>query len=340
MPKSFPNNDPMGYYACLGLQPGATAALIRAAYKVRAMELHPDRNPRASATSEFQQLQEAYDVLSTDQKRSAYDALARDRESASSTSSSGYNGAGSSPQTSPKPKQAKAEQPNQEMPYPGQRANTSAFTKMVVLTMLGLVVVVYVNWDYARTSKREAESRQSAEMARVAQADADKAVELERRERLEAKAAAERQRADELAALEKPLPVNGVIEGSRGVSFLLFDQDTMAPFRVTAPPDASFFVKLVEVGNSLEETPAVSMFVRAGRSVELVIPQGAYKIKMAAGTKWYGNVLRFGPDTQYTEVTEPLVFTSDGQRLIGHTINLSLVRDGNMRPVQIEPSSF
>jgi DnaJ-class molecular chaperone len=70
--------DPQGYYACLGVKPSATQAEIKAAYRVRAMELHPDRNPGRDTTQRFQQLQRAYDVLFDSDSRTAYDALAVD----------------------------------------------------------------------------------------------------------------------------------------------------------------------------------------------------------------------------------------------------------------------
>lgn len=67
------HKDAKGYYAILGLQPSATSALIRAAYRVRAMELHPDRNKEASATREFQLLQQAYECVGNDLSRKVYD---------------------------------------------------------------------------------------------------------------------------------------------------------------------------------------------------------------------------------------------------------------------------
>ncbi|MCO5401764.1 DnaJ domain-containing protein [Ralstonia soli] len=58
------NKDPKGYYAILGVAPDAEAGEIKATYRRRAMELHPDRNKAANATEQFQLLNEAYGVLS------------------------------------------------------------------------------------------------------------------------------------------------------------------------------------------------------------------------------------------------------------------------------------
>ncbi|MHC8380808.1 J domain-containing protein [Pseudomonas sp. LB3P14] len=49
--------------------------MIKAAYRRRAMELHPDRNASAGATNQFQHLNEAYAVLSEPESRAEYDTM-------------------------------------------------------------------------------------------------------------------------------------------------------------------------------------------------------------------------------------------------------------------------
>ncbi|NNM56278.1 molecular chaperone DnaJ [Acidocella sp.] len=62
------------YYATLGVERGASADEMKKAYRRLAMQYHPDRNPGdAKAEAKFKELNEAYDVLKDDQKRSAYD---------------------------------------------------------------------------------------------------------------------------------------------------------------------------------------------------------------------------------------------------------------------------
>ncbi|XP_047061220.1 chaperone protein DnaJ-like [Lolium rigidum] len=70
------------YYAVLGVHPRASAAEIRAAYHRLAMRWHPDKiaNGRADparaeeAKARFQQIHEAYKVLSDEKRRALYDA--------------------------------------------------------------------------------------------------------------------------------------------------------------------------------------------------------------------------------------------------------------------------
>lgn len=62
------------YYETLGVARDASADDIRKAYKRLAMKHHPDRNPGdAQAEVRFKQVKEAYEVLSDQQKRAAYD---------------------------------------------------------------------------------------------------------------------------------------------------------------------------------------------------------------------------------------------------------------------------
>lgn len=63
------------FYEVLGLQKNATDQDIKRAYKRLAMKHHPDRNQGDKEQSEikFKEIKEAYEVLSDDQKRAAYD---------------------------------------------------------------------------------------------------------------------------------------------------------------------------------------------------------------------------------------------------------------------------
>ncbi|MEH3085103.1 MAG: DnaJ domain-containing protein [Xylophilus ampelinus] len=61
------------HYAALGVAVDAPPAEIKAAFRRKAAQLHPDRNPAPDAAQRFRAVQEAYDVLADDAARQAYD---------------------------------------------------------------------------------------------------------------------------------------------------------------------------------------------------------------------------------------------------------------------------
>jgi curved DNA-binding protein len=68
--------DYKDYYKILGVERKASSDEIRSAYRKLAMKFHPDKNPGDKKAEEnFKEINEAYQVLSDEQKRAHYDRL-------------------------------------------------------------------------------------------------------------------------------------------------------------------------------------------------------------------------------------------------------------------------
>ena len=71
----------MDYYKILGVDKTADAKTLKKAYRKLAAKYHPDKNPNnVSAEEKFKEVNEAYEVLSDDEKRKQYDTLGANYE--------------------------------------------------------------------------------------------------------------------------------------------------------------------------------------------------------------------------------------------------------------------
>ena len=62
------------YYEVLGISKNASSSEIKKAYRTKAIQYHPDKNPGdKEAEAQFKLAAEAYEVLSDPQKKSQYD---------------------------------------------------------------------------------------------------------------------------------------------------------------------------------------------------------------------------------------------------------------------------
>ncbi len=82
------------YYAILGVSKTASQDEIKKAYRTLAKKYHPDLNKEPGAEAKFKEINEAYEVLSDEQKRARYDQFgtADPQYSGGSGGFSGFNG--------------------------------------------------------------------------------------------------------------------------------------------------------------------------------------------------------------------------------------------------------
>lgn len=70
--------DKRDYYEVLGVDKSASQSDLKNAFRRLARKYHPDRSTEADAEERFKEIQEAYAVLSDDQKRAQYDRFGHD----------------------------------------------------------------------------------------------------------------------------------------------------------------------------------------------------------------------------------------------------------------------
>ncbi|KAH9503207.1 DnaJ sub B member 6-A [Bulinus truncatus] len=80
MPATRKSNISVDYYEVLGIEKSSTEQEVKKAYRRLALKWHPDKNPdnKDEAKKKFQEISEAYDVLSDKQKRDIYDRYGKE----------------------------------------------------------------------------------------------------------------------------------------------------------------------------------------------------------------------------------------------------------------------
>ena len=85
------------YYEVLGVEKNASAEEIKKAYRKKAIQYHPDKNPDdKQAEEKFKEAAEAYDVLGDAQKRKRYDQFGHAGVGGASQQGGGFGGGGMS----------------------------------------------------------------------------------------------------------------------------------------------------------------------------------------------------------------------------------------------------
>ena len=95
---------------------------------------------------------------------------------------------------------------------------------------------------------------------------------------------------------EVALPPTGLIrryDKRRGV----------APLLIVTPREA--VQRIAKIVNADTGSKAATLFIRGGERVKILMPLGRYRIKIAAGSTWYGLKHLFGPRTRIASLTIP-----------------------------------
>ncbi|MFS8980902.1 hypothetical protein PO002_42005 [Cupriavidus necator] len=121
----------------------------------------------------------------------------------------------------------------------------------------------------------------------------------------------------------QPFPDNGAV-----LAFQQLPDGQTATFTVDATASGSG-LNIVKLEEWNTQRPVLVTFVRGGAISSINVPLGVYRVKMAGGEAWYGLDDLFGPSTNVKVGDKPLQFYASGNTIMGHTLHLHGVQNGN-----------
>ena len=143
-----------------------------------------------------------------------------------------------------------------------------------------------------------------------------------------------------------PLPPTGIYKR------YFIKSEGVAPLGIAlraSDQDAGYHFYII-VLNSRTNEILVSLFIRKGKSIEIQLPLGEYKIRYAAGKDWFGDNDLFGLHTTAYSDTKERIFKFkktieiDGRRetttFKGHSLELYAQIFGNLETRTISRSQF
>ena len=163
-----------------------------------------------------------------------------------------------------------------------------------------------------------------------------------------------------------PSPVYDHVYVNNGKVFVKPDYERICPLTITADSKHDYYIYLQfisEPSYTTEHSKCTSeladgmppelvsllfhsdlgFFVRAGKSVDLLVPIGVYEMYIASapsGSTFYGPEHLFGDFTSCTVAAEELEFYADSTSYVGHTITLEHTYDGNLEEDDVKMSDF
>jgi hypothetical protein len=148
-------------------------------------------------------------------------------------------------------------------------------------------------------------------------------------QRVEAELAAQIKEENDLKSKEQPLPKSGMIKNYTNGRL-------RAPFEIIASDDSNYFVKLIDAKT---HKLAMTFFLRKGAKLQAKVPLRAFELRYTSGGNWYGEELHFYND-EYYKTDETFTFTRKGNKILGYTVTLYTVANGNLDTDPINKADF
>jgi hypothetical protein len=111
----------------------------------------------------------------------------------------------------------------------------------------------------------------------------------------------------------------------------------IAPLTIKTEAGANYYVRLIDASSKNMGRRSILLVARPSRNMS---PSGDYRIRYASGSPWYGERLRFGPDTHYVEANETFDFWKRGNQVRGYKIELIMQVGGNLATYPISEKDF
>ncbi len=137
---------------------------------------------------------------------------------------------------------------------------------------------------------------------------------------------------DPLKGKEVAMPMTGII--AKNIS-----SENVAPLEIIIPKEEtkSYYIKLINIKT---DNTAMTMFIRKGESLDILVPLGSYELRYACGENWYGEEYLFGKNTEYYKTDDTFDFTEDKEGYNGWTVDLTGQIDGNLETPEIDDDDF
>lgn len=110
-------------------------------------------------------------------------------------------------------------------------------------------------------------------------------------------------------------------------------EECIAPLTIETRGELNYYVVL-------DGSDQMSFYVKAGKTAEVEVPLGDYKISYAVGKTWYGKDYKFGPETQYYKCDGYFDFYEEDGYVNGWTLELYLQNNGNLHTDEVDAADF
>ncbi len=115
---------------------------------------------------------------------------------------------------------------------------------------------------------------------------------------------------------QAPTPVNGHLTRYHAAG------EAIAPMEIKVRDAGRNLYFILEEWES--RRTVLTVFVRGGQTVRFNVPLGSYRMKYAAGEKWYGESHLFGAGTVYGASRDRMDFTLEGDKVTSRKVEISM----------------